>query len=122
LLIRWTTSESKDYFGHPLYLLLATISFFSVPLLGVIGLILGDSEFERIAESYEPYILPIISAAMLFVLYSAWTAAKALVILEETGAADRAVRWERTVKTLIALWIWPFGVWWVQKRVLAAVS
>jgi hypothetical protein len=59
---------------------------------------------------------------MLFVLYSAWTAAKALVILEETGAADRAVRWERTVKTLIALWIWPFGVWWVQKRVLAAVS
>jgi uncharacterized membrane protein len=122
LLIRWTLSESKDYIRHPVYFLMATISFFSVPVLGVIGLILGDSEMERFATSYEPYILPVTTLAVLFVFYSAWTAAKALVICEESGASDRAVRWERTARTFLALWIWPIGVWWVQKRVIAAAD
>ena len=120
LLIRWTLSESKQYLRRPLYILIATISFILVPLLGGLDLIVGDSGMERFAKRYEFYVLPAIALALLFVFYSAWTAAKALVISEEAGAADRAVRWERTVKTFLAMYFWPIGVWWVQKRVLAA--
>jgi hypothetical protein len=122
VLIRWTLSESKQYLRHPLYILIATVSFFLIPLIGVFGLIVGDSGMQRFTGSYELYVLPLITLALLFVFYSAWTAAKALVISEEAGAADRALRWERTVKTFLAMYFWPIGVWWVQKRVLTAAE
>ena len=122
LLIRWTLSKSKVYLHHPLYVSIAAVSLISVPMFGVFGLILGDSAMERFAERYEHYVIPLITLSLLFVLYSAWAAARALVISEEAGAANRAVRWERTVKTFLAMCFWPVGVWWVQKRVLAAAD
>ena len=122
LLIRWTLSESKNYLRRPAYIFIAVVSMFFVPVLGMLDFILGDSTMEHLAEQYEQYVFPIIFVALLFVVYSAWTAAKALVIAEEAAAADRAVRWERTVTTFLAMWIWPIGVWWVQKRVLAAAE
>lgn len=77
---------------------------------------------ERFAEQYEGYVTSALAVAIFFVLYSAWTAAKCLVVSEEATAADRAVRWERTVKTSFALYFWPVGVWWVQRRVREATK
>ena len=120
LLIRWTLSDSKEYVRRPLYVSLAILSLLTVPIFALAGVAIGDSAFREIAEQNESYFAPIITLAMIFVVYSVWAAAKALVIAEETSAADRALRWEKTVKTSLAMYFWPIGVWSVQGRLQAA--
>lgn len=122
LLIRWTLSDSKEYAGRPLYVSLAILSLVAVPILAIAGLVIGDSAFRSIAEQNEQYLAPIITLAILFVVHSVWAAAKTLVISEEKNAAERALRWEKTVKTSLAMYFWPVGVWSVQGRLQAAAK
>lgn len=122
LLIRWRLSDSTEYVSHPLYLSLAIFSLVAVPILALAGLILGDSAFRSVAERNEQYFAPVIALSTFFVLYSLWAAAKALVISEEKNAAERALRWEKTVKTSLAMYFWPVGVWSVQRRLQAVAA
>ena len=122
LLIRWTLSESREVMRHPVYMVSASLALLIVPLIGLLDAMLGETAMESFAERTEAYVLPLISLSLLFVVYSAWTAARSLVIVEEVTAADRAVRWERTLKTFFAMYFWPIGVWWVQKRVRLAAG
>ncbi|MDJ0908515.1 MAG: hypothetical protein QNI99_04955 [Woeseiaceae bacterium] len=122
LLIRWSLSETREYSRRPLYIVGALLSLLYVPMLGVFGLILGEPALERVTDRHETAFVLVLNLALAFVCYSAWTAAGSLVRSEEAGAADRAVRWERTLKTFLAMWFWPIGIWSVQKRVVAAVE
>ena len=84
-------------------MLLAILSLVAVPIFAIAGLVIGDSAFRSIAERNEQYFAPIITLAMLFVVYGVWTAANALIVSEEKNAAERALRWEKTVKTSLAI-------------------
>ena len=81
-----------------------------VPLLAIVGVLVGPSEIQTLADDYEAYMIPVMMVAVLFALYTAWMAASALIIAEETGPADRAVRWERTMGAFMAIYFWPFGL------------
>ncbi len=116
VLMRATLAESKEYLRNPVYIFAATISFAYAPVLAVVGMVIGDADLERIWNQNELYLLPFHLVALLFVFYSAWTAARELIFAESKTAADRAVRWERTWKPFLQLLVWPVGVWFVHKR------
>ena len=116
VLMRATLAESKDYIRNPVYFLAATISFTFAPILAVVGMVVGDADLDRIWNQNELYLSPFLLVALLFVFYSAWTAARELILAESKTAADRAVRWERTWKPFVQLLVWPVGVWFVHKR------
>lgn len=116
VLMRASLSDSIRYLRSPMYIFCAVIAFAYVPVLAILGFILGDQELSRLSDQYQLYLAPFQMIALLFVIYSAWTAARELVTAESKTSADRAVRWERTWKPFLQLLIWPFGVWFVQKR------
>ena len=115
VLIRASLTTSTRYLRHPLYIVAAVVSFMYAPVLVVLTVLLGEAPLNKLARDNSYLFLPPLGAAV-FVVYSAWTAARAIVIAEEKTPADRAVRWERTLKPFLQLLFWPVGLWFVHKR------
>lgn len=63
-------------------------------------------------------VLPIVFVGLLCPLVLMWTAARCLVELEE-GRSTRAIH---AVGTFVLFLFLPFGVWFLQGRVLALVG
>ncbi len=116
MLMRARLSKSKAYLRDPLYIFAAVYSILYVPVLAAIGSVIGDARLEAFTRQDDLYLIPLSIITPLFVFYSAWTAARELVVAESRTAADRAVRWERTWRPFLELFFWPLGIWFVQKR------
>lgn len=115
VVIRASLAASTDRLRHPLYVVAAAVSFTYPPVLVALAVLLGEAFVDDLLQN-NSYLFPIHFGVLIFVIYSAWTAARAMVIAEEKTPADKASRWERTFKPFLQLLFWPVGIWFVHRR------